>query len=100
MNEFSEERVAELIALLPAAPRGWVEAATELPRARAAIDELTMLASADQRAREAILADLEGALRGVGVEPLPPLVKTLRFRLSGPEQSSGRDVDPGRPGRS
>jgi hypothetical protein len=82
MIENSEESVAELIALLPPPPRGWVEAAIELPSARAAIDELAARATADQEARQAILADLEEALRDVGVEPRPQLVKALRYRLS------------------
>jgi hypothetical protein len=85
MIENSEESVAELIALLPPPPRGWVEAAIELPRARAAIDELAARATADQAARQAIFADLEEALRNVGVEPRPHLVQTLRYRLSAPE---------------
>jgi hypothetical protein len=85
MIEISEERLAQLIALLPPPPLGWTEAAIELPRARAAIDELVARASIDQAARHAILADLEEALRDVGVEPHPRLVKTLRFQLSAPE---------------
>ncbi len=82
MAELSEERLGELIALLPPPPEGWVEAATELPRARSAIDRLIVLAQRDRKMREAILADLEQALRGVGVEPRPPLMESLRSRLS------------------
>lgn len=85
MIENSEEHVAELIALLPPPPRGWVQAAIELPRTRSAIDELAARATADQAARQAILADLEEALRDVGVEPRPQLVRTLRYRLSASE---------------
>ena len=82
MAELSEEQLAELIALLPLPPEGWVLAAIELPRAREAIDELAVRAIADRAAREEILADLEAALRGVGVMPRPLLVETLRMRLS------------------
>jgi hypothetical protein len=82
MTERPEERLAELIALLPPPPEGWVQAATELPRARAAVDELAVRAIADRAARERILADLEAALRGAGVEPRPRVVETLRTRLS------------------
>lgn len=83
MAQLSEERLAELIALLRPPPHGWVEAAVELPRARAAIDGLAVRASDDQQQRQAILADLEQALRAVGVEPRPRLVESLRVRISG-----------------
>jgi len=83
MPEFSEEQVAELIALLPPPPRAWVQAASELPRARAAIDELTIQATGDRQARDAILADLEQALREAGVEPRPRLLESLRARING-----------------
>jgi hypothetical protein len=82
MSEYSEERLGELIALLPPPPTSWVQAAVELPRARAAIDELVARAIADQRLRRAILADLEEALRGAGVDPRPKLTESLRARLS------------------
>jgi hypothetical protein len=83
MPEFSEEYLAELITLMPPPPRGWVQAAVDLPKARAAIDELTLRASADEGARATILADLEEALRVAGVEPRPRLVESLLERLSG-----------------
>jgi hypothetical protein len=82
MADLSEERLGELVALLPPPPDGWVEAATELPRARSAIDELIVLANRDAEMRAAILADLEQALRGAGIEPRPQLVDSLRARLS------------------
>jgi hypothetical protein len=82
MPEFSEEELAELIALLPPPPTGWSRAASELPQARAAIDELAVRATADRQMRQEILADLEDALRGAGVEPRPRLVEALRMRLS------------------
>lgn len=81
MAELSEERLGELIALLPLPPEGWVQAAIALPRAREAIDELAVRAGAGHREREEILADLEAALRGAGVEPRPRVVETLRMRL-------------------
>lgn len=81
MPELTEERLAELIALLVPVPEGWEQAAIQLPRAREAIDGLALRAVADRRAREEILADLEAALRDAGVEPRPRLVETLRMRL-------------------
>ena len=85
MTELSEERIAELIAALPPAPAGWVQAAVELPAARAAIDQLVTLALADSAARQEILADLEAAARQAGVEPRPELLDLIRVRLSPPE---------------
>ncbi len=85
MNELSEERIAELIAALPPAPAGWVQAAVELPAAREAIDQLVTQALADNAARQAILADLEAAVRQVGVEPRPEILDGIRARLSPPE---------------
>jgi hypothetical protein len=82
MPEYSEERLAELIALLRLPPEGWVPAASELPQARVAIDELAVRAIADRHAREEMLADLEAALRSSGLEPRRRLVETLRMRLS------------------
>jgi hypothetical protein len=81
MTGFADEQIAELIALLAPAPSPWVEAAVELPQARAAIDELVARAISDQARRRAILADLEAALREVGVEPRPATVAQLRARL-------------------
>ena len=81
MTDYTEEQLAELIAALPPAPPGWVRAATELPAARAAIDALVELAAADQAAREAMLADLDSALREAGAEPRPDVVRGLRERL-------------------
>ena len=82
---FSEEQLGELIAALPPAPSGWVQAAIELPAARTAIDQLAARARADREAREAILRDLESALRSVGVQPRPRTLEGLRARLSSPE---------------
>jgi hypothetical protein len=83
MPNLSEERLAELLALLPPPPQGWVGAATELPLARAAIAELIVQATADHQTRQTILADLEQALRDAGVEPRRELLESLRARLSG-----------------
>lgn len=82
MSEYSEERLGELITLLPAAPVSWTAAATELPRARAVMDDLVARASADRRLHQAMLADLEEALRDAGVDPRPALLESLRTRLS------------------
>jgi hypothetical protein len=76
-----EERLGELLRLLPPAPAGWVRAAQELPAARAALDSLVARAEADAAERERIVADLEAALVAEGVAPTSPLLTELRGRL-------------------
>ena len=78
---YDAERIAQLLAVLPPAPRGWVEAAQELPLARLRIDEIVAHAEADERFRAQVLADLEGALAAEGYEADPALVEALRARL-------------------
>ena len=82
MTDLTEETLADLIAALPPAPEAWVQSAVELAQVRAAMDELIALAGADSQARAAILADLEQALRGRGVEPRRQTLEQLRVRLS------------------
>jgi hypothetical protein len=86
MTHITEEELVELIASLPPAPTAWIEAAVELPRATATIEELVAAAIADRARREAVLSDLEAALRAAGVQPRPYLVEDLRARLSVPAQ--------------
>lgn len=79
---YDEERLGELLRLLPEVPEGWVRAAQELPVARAALDTLVALAEADAAERERIVTDLEAALVAEGVEPNSPLLTELRQRLA------------------
>jgi hypothetical protein len=83
--DVSEERIAELLGLLRPPPPGWSQAAIDLPAARAALDEMVGRALADRAARDAVLADLEGAVRAAGFEPGPQLIADLRARLGGAE---------------
>lgn len=85
IDDRTEEHLALLIAALPPAPPSSVQAATQLPRARAAIDELVARASAEKDARGTILGDVEKALLDAGIEPRPHLVQTLRQLLGSPE---------------
>jgi len=77
-----EERVAKMLRVLPPAPEGWVKAAQELPRARREMDEIVALAQADRSFKDAVIADLEAALRERGYEVEPGLLPELRERLS------------------
>ena len=81
-SELPEERLAAQIAALPPAPAGWVQAAKELPAARARMDEIVARAEADNAYREKVIANLEAALRGVGESPTSALVEALRSRLT------------------
>jgi hypothetical protein len=81
MTTYDEERLGELLRLLPPAPPGWVESAQELPRARADLDALVARAEEDAAFRRALVDDLEDALRVAGVEPRPVVVEHLRRRF-------------------
>jgi hypothetical protein len=79
---YDEERIAALLQQLPPAPEGWVQAAQELPAARAGLDEIVARAEADAAFRQALVADLEDALEREGYEPDRALLDLLRDRLA------------------
>jgi hypothetical protein len=79
--QFDEERLAELLRMLPPAPEGWVEAAQELPRVRAEMDQIVARAVEDAEFRRTLIADLEEALRSEGYEPEHIPLEELRRRL-------------------
>lgn len=78
---YDEERLGELLSLLPPAPAGWVQAAQELPAARLGLDEIVERARADAEFRVLLIADLEAALAEVGLEPTAELVDAVRACL-------------------
>jgi hypothetical protein len=82
MSAYDEERLAQLIGMLPPAPKGWVLAAQQLPAARRGLDQLVARAEADAAFRAEVLADLESALQAEGVEPQPQVVEVLRRLLA------------------
>ena len=79
--EFTEEEIAERLRRLPPAPAAWVQAAQELPRARALMDGIVARAEADAEYRRTVLADLESTFRQAGIEPATPLLEQLRREL-------------------
>ena len=81
MTAYDEQRLAELLRLLPPAPEGWVEAAQELPSARRSLDTIVERAVADAEYRRSVIADLERALQAEGIKPAPAVVALLRERL-------------------
>jgi hypothetical protein len=81
MTGYDEERIAELLRLLPPAPVGWVRAAQELPAARTEIAALVARAEADAAFRARVVADLETALEAEGIAVTPSVVAALRSRL-------------------
>ncbi|MBA2294603.1 MAG: hypothetical protein H0W16_05680 [Actinobacteria bacterium] len=78
-----EERIAELLRALPTPPKGWVEAAKELPAARRGLATLVERIEHDERLRARAVADLEALLQAEGVEPTSAVVAHLRRRLAG-----------------
>jgi hypothetical protein len=81
---YDTEHIAELLRALPPAPRGWVQAAQELPFARRDPDEINEIverARADAEFRSRLVADLEAALAAEGYEPDAALLEALRARL-------------------
>ncbi len=81
MTAYDEQRLAELIKALPPAPQGWVEAAQELPLVRGRLDDIVAKAEADLAFRDALIANLEEALRHEGYEPATIPLDELRRRL-------------------
>jgi hypothetical protein len=81
MNAYDEEQIGRLLRLLPPAPQGWVQAAQELPAARAVLDELIARAEQDAAFRRELEADLERAVTEAGYEPSPFVVSRLRRLL-------------------
>lgn len=81
MTTRDEERIGELLRLLPPAPVGWVQAAQELPAIRRSLDEIVSRAEADLEFRDALIADLESALAREGFEPDRRVVRELQKRL-------------------
>ena len=78
---YDEERLGELIAVLPPAPAGWTLAAQELPAARFELDEIVERARADAEFRNRLVADLEDALATAGYEPHAALLAAVRACL-------------------
>ena len=82
MTMFDDERIGELLRVLPPAPEGWVRAAQELPAARRSLDEIVARAEADLAFRQALVADLEAALELEGYGPERRVVDELKRRFS------------------
>jgi hypothetical protein len=83
MPRYGEEEIAALLRLLSLPPGGWVQAAKELPQARAETDDLVTRAEDDAAFRAQVLADLEAALEAEGVQWTPSAVASVRARLTG-----------------
>lgn len=81
MTGYDEERIAALLRLLPPPPTGWIEAAGELPLARAAIDSIVARAEADEAFRARLVVNLEAAVEEAGYEATPSVLASLRLRL-------------------
>ena len=80
-DAWNEERLGELLRRLRPAPTGWAEAAAQLPRLQEVFEDLVERAESDAAFRKALVADLEAALAGEGIEPTPAVVRALSLRL-------------------
>jgi hypothetical protein len=76
------EQLGRLIAALPPAPEGWVQAAQVLPGVRRRLDDLVGRALADAELRSRLVADLESTLAEAGIEPTRRIVAEVRDRLN------------------
>jgi hypothetical protein len=81
MNPHTEETLARALRALPAAPEAWIEAAKEMPAHRARLDDLVARAETGAEFRDAVLADLDSALRDADLVPEPATLAALRARL-------------------
>jgi hypothetical protein len=81
MTTYDEQRLAELLRLLPPAPSAWVSAAQELPLLQQGLGELLERVEADAEFRRRLVADLEAALEAEGYDADPAVVEALRARL-------------------
>jgi hypothetical protein len=84
MTHHPEERLVELLRLLPPAPSAWVTAAQELPLARPHLDRIIARAEADAIFRTLLIENLEAAFAEEGIDPTPDAVEVVRRRLSLP----------------
>ena len=80
-SPWNEERLAELLSLLQPPPRGWIQAAAQLPALLGTLDDLVERAERDAEFRRALIADLEAELAREGVEPTRRVLDELRARL-------------------
>jgi len=74
--------LARRLAALPPAPKGWLEAAQELPLMMRNLDDLLTQAVTDAGLRDRLVADLESALAESGIRPTPRLLDEARSRLA------------------
>jgi hypothetical protein len=81
MSGYDEQQIAALLRRLPPAPAAWVEAAKELPQARAELTALVARVEEDAVFRARVVADLEAALEAEGIEATPSVVAALRAQL-------------------
>jgi hypothetical protein len=79
-----EEQIALLLSELRDPPDSWLEAAKQLPRARAEVANIIERAHADASYRERVLADLEAALEREGHGVAQARIAALRAGLMEP----------------
>lgn len=81
VKSYDIEQLAELVAILPPPPEGWVSAAQELPAHRRSLDALIAQSERDAALRARLVEDLESALAESGIDPTPRLLALARARI-------------------
>jgi hypothetical protein len=82
MAAYDEERLGELLSVLPPAPDEWVRTAADLPFARLGLAAIIERAEADEEFRRRVLADPTAVLEEAEVVAHLDLAELLRRRLS------------------
>jgi hypothetical protein len=81
VRELSEERLAELLALLRPAPLGWVEAAEALPATLADLDDVLGRLHRDEDFRSRFEENPAEALGAAGLPATATVVAAVRTQL-------------------
>ena len=76
-----EERIADLIGVLPPVPDSWVQTAAQMPGALRRLEATLARAQADGDLRKALNEDPARALEREGIEPDAALLAVLRARM-------------------
>jgi hypothetical protein len=81
VSAYNDEKLAELLRALPAAPKAWVRAAQEFGRSRPMLADLVERAKTDDRFRKALIANPGAAHEAEGYEIEPDVIAAIMKQL-------------------